>query len=402
MIKNITNRLLEIGADKSHGQVAVDRIRILNGFASVCVFFGFIAGIIIFLMGEAMVALMIAITISMMGSILILNYKGFTTGAKIMYVFTSNILTFLLSIFIGYDSGFQLYYLICPLVILIIFGIDQIKTVLLCTSSYLVSFLLIELLHYLAIDPVISISADKAALFFSMNSITAILLMLILVYGFITMYRGVMVELKDKNTNLGKLIKEKDVLITEVHHRVNNNLSVVSGLFKLQSHKAKNGEISNALNMASGRINMIGFVQKLMYLENKFSEIGIKDLIEKYIDNIEREHSNERLKVKIHLDIDDVKVSLDQATPFSLIFYEVLSNAFQHAFEGKNEGEVSISVKKDTNNTKMTIKDNGVGFSETDTPMGLGLDLINILTEDLNAEHSFKNNGGTCFEMVFS
>ena len=393
--------VIETGLSKSQSQGEADRLRILNGTSFLCVILGLIAGIIIVLQGAFFVASMVALTISMMGSVLIFNAFKRHHGAKMVYVLTSNLATLTLSVLIGHGSGFQLYYLISPLIVLIIFSMDQFKMVMFCLLSYLLSFLLIEYYHFLNFQPLFEVSSLMLETFFVMNSIVGIIIAMSLVIGYSVLHRRATIELNKKSTDLESSLKAKKVLLAEIHHRVNNNLSVIAGLINMQSNQSKSNEARGALNLASNRISAMGMVHNLLYSDGNVDDIKLECFVETFVENIDKEYREKDTRVNYKLHINNIGLSLDQAIPLFLILNEVLTNSLKHAFKGRTEGEIVVDIQRTNQQTNVTITDNGIGFLPKSSSSGIGLYLIDCLTEQLNGEYSFHFDSDTHFSLKF-
>jgi len=224
-----------------------------------------------------------------------------------------------------------------------------------------------------------------------------------------TRYQKQLFEIKNKqietrNEIINKSLSEKDLLIKEVHHRVKNNLQIISSLMKLQSAKSSNEEVKNSLKEAHDRINSMALLHQLLYRNNQMTNIlfneYLNDLISQISNGFALNHKNISIKTHlIHLELD-----LDTAIPLGLITNELVSNAYKHAFNG-NPGGISIELNKLVKNTYvLKISDNGKGLPKNfdlHSNESLGLDIVFILSEQINAELKIYNNNGAIFEIIF-
>lgn len=215
-----------------------------------------------------------------------------------------------------------------------------------------------------------------------------------------------LVEIKNKrietrNEIINQSLSEKDLLIKEVHHRVKNNLQIISSLLKLQSGKSTNDEIRNSLAEAQDRINSMALLHQLLYRNNQVSSLMFNEYLSNLIEQISGSF-NKKIRIDYHL--IELELDLDTAIPLGLITNELVSNAFKHAFNG-NEGVITIELSKLVKNTyQLRIADNGQGFPanfDLQSVDSLGLDIVCILSEQINAELKIYNADGAKFEIIF-
>jgi two-component sensor histidine kinase len=243
--------------------------------------------------------------------------------------------------------------------------------------------------------------------------ISGILLVLIIVLVLLqlkkTNHQKQLLELKNKqietrNEIINKSLLEKDLLIKEVHHRVKNNLQIVSSLLKLQAAKSNNEEVKISLQEAHDRINSMALLHQLLYRNNEMTSLSFDSYLTSLIDQISSSFSNDDKSIKIESNLIALELDLDTAIPLGLITNELLSNAYKHAFSG-TKGIVKIQLIKLVKNTyQLKIADNGKGlpdnFNELITD-SLGLDIVSILSDQINAELKVYNDHGANFEIIF-
>ena len=201
-------------------------------------------------------------------------------------------------------------------------------------------------------------------------------------------------------------LKEKEVMLAEIHHRVKNNLAVVSGLLQLQSYSAKNEHVEKALSDSQMRIQSIALVHEMLYKSESLAYIEYDKYINDLMQAISSMHMNEGRNIELISEVEPISLSINQAIPCSLLVNELIVNAFKHAFDDQKEGQVKIHVIKEGDKVIMTISDNGSGFeiekfSDSDT---LGATLIKTLTAQLNGEFQIleKSEGsGSSFRIEF-
>ncbi len=211
-------------------------------------------------------------------------------------------------------------------------------------------------------------------------------------------------EIEAKNNIINKSLLDKDLLIKEVHHRVKNNLQIVSSLLKLQSGKSNNDEVKTSLQEAEDRINSMALLHQLLYRNNEMSSVWFNNYLTSLINQITSSFSAKDNRIEITWDIIDLELDLDRAIPLGLITNELLSNAFKHAFDN-NTGMITVELVNTVKNTyKLSVFDNGKGLPENfdiHKLESLGLDIVSILSEQINAELSIYNDNGAHFEITF-
>ncbi|MES2760644.1 MAG: histidine kinase dimerization/phosphoacceptor domain -containing protein [Bacteroidota bacterium] len=211
-------------------------------------------------------------------------------------------------------------------------------------------------------------------------------------------------QIETRNEIIDKSLSEKDLLIKEVHHRVKNNLQIISSLMKLQSAKTNNPEIQNSLGEAQDRINSMALLHQLLYRNNQMTSLPFGEYLRSLINQISGSFSLLKKNITIETNFIDLELDLDTAIPLGLITNELVSNAFKHAFKGKN-GVIRVELSKLVKNTyQLKVSDNGQGLAanfDLSSMDSLGLDIVAILSEQINAELKIYNDNGAHFDIVF-
>ncbi len=206
---------------------------------------------------------------------------------------------------------------------------------------------------------------------------------------------------------LEQLIADREARIIEIHHRINNNLAVVSGLLELQSHQATSAEAVDMLTQSLNRIKAIATLHEMLYRTNSFDRIELNSYFREIAVRVTDSLLAETKEITIETDIAPVSLSDIQAMPCGLILNEVITNSCKHAFLDQHKCTIRIEVQvlKD-DRLLIRVTDNGCGLPEGFDAMDfstLGMSLIQTLCRQLNAEYSFDSSGtGTSFTMVFT
>jgi PAS domain S-box-containing protein len=196
-------------------------------------------------------------------------------------------------------------------------------------------------------------------------------------------------------------LREKEVLLKEIHHRVKNNLQIISSLLELQSIQIQNEETKTLFKESQSRVKSMALVHERIYRSDDLSSINYKDYIAELANFLF--YTYNKPGVNYMLDADDVRMSIDNAIPCGIIINELISNALKHAFPDDKSGQVKISLKKIKKNIILTIADDGVGIKpglDFKKSKSLGLELINALVLQLNAQISVVSEKGTAFTIV--
>lgn len=202
-------------------------------------------------------------------------------------------------------------------------------------------------------------------------------------------------------------LNEKETLLAEIHHRVKNNLAVVSGLLQLQAFELEgNSDVTNKLYDSVNRIKTMSNIHEQLYQSNSFSKIEFAENIRLLVSDILKTFESDT-DIDLDYRCEPLHLNMIQALPCSLIVNEVITNILKHAFHGREKGNIILGMgepgKKDQ--VVLTIEDNGIGLpqnfdvAESDT---LGMNLINDLSQQLKAGYKFVSSAkGTIFTLQF-
>lgn len=201
-------------------------------------------------------------------------------------------------------------------------------------------------------------------------------------------------------------LREKEVLLREIHHRVKNNMQIISSLLNLQARSIEDMKYSDMLQDSRSRIMTMSLVHEKLYWSKDFTKINFKDYIPNLVNSIFQSYSNRSGNILLNLDIEDVELGIDSAIPCGLIINELITNSLKYAFPNKKKGEIKIVFgKTDGNKYEMKVSDNGIGipenldFKKTET---LGLHLVSLLAQDqLSGKIYLDRSKGTEFIIRF-
>lgn len=198
-------------------------------------------------------------------------------------------------------------------------------------------------------------------------------------------------------------LAEKEVMLKEIHHRVKNNLQVISSLLSLQSGYTEETEARNLLRECQHRVRSMSMLHEKLYRSEDLSRIDMNEYALTLINFLLRSYSVDG-KITPKFEINDIHLSIDSAIPCGLIINELVSNALRHAYPDNSEGALHISMRKKEGNITLVVSDNGVGMPEYFTigcTKTLGMTLVDTLAQQLCGTVNLFNNDGATIQITF-
>lgn len=219
--------------------------------------------------------------------------------------------------------------------------------------------------------------------------------------------RGVVTDissLKIAEEKIKSSLKEKEILLREIHHRVKNNLQVIISMLRLQSKKITDAKTLEVFREAQNRVNSMSLVHDKLFKADDFSRIKLTEYVNDLVASIKKSYFVNNDKITIGCDIDDFTLNIDSSIPLGLMINELLTNCLKYAFPSEN-GEIVITIKKTiSDKILLSVKDNGVGINENvdfENASSLGLRLVNMLVTQLNGDLRVTSDNGTEFIVIF-
>ncbi|MBN1496512.1 MAG: PAS domain S-box protein [Spirochaetes bacterium] len=210
-------------------------------------------------------------------------------------------------------------------------------------------------------------------------------------------------ERRAAQEQLGMALKEKELLLKEIHHRVKNNMQIISSLLGLQAMHVQDGRDSRLFEVSQQRVRSMALVHEKLYRSESLTGLDFQEYITDLVKELFRTiYISGRVNVQIKA--ENIFINLDDIIPCSLIIYELVSNALKHAFPGNRKGTVTIDVHLEGDEKVLRVSDDGVGlpegldYSKSDS---LGLRLVNALAKQLTGTLQYRGNGGTEFTIRF-
>jgi PAS domain S-box-containing protein len=222
--------------------------------------------------------------------------------------------------------------------------------------------------------------------------------------GHPTGLRGLVVDISDQRRiqrDLQASVAEKELMLKEIHHRVKNNLQIISSLLSLQSSSIHDPTDVTLFGESVDRIRSMALIHDRLYKSPDLAGIEFREYIESLVTSLF--HSYGRPAVSFNTDVQDVRLSIDTAIPFGLIINELVTNALKHAFPQGRTGEIKVSLTPSQDGgVRLSVADNGVGMPvhiDLEKTTSLGLQLVGILTHQLMGTIEIRREGGTTFSI---
>lgn len=209
--------------------------------------------------------------------------------------------------------------------------------------------------------------------------------------------------LQEKNNEIEKSLVEKEFLMKEIHHRVKNNLQIVSSLLSLQSNFIKDELALEAVKDSQNRVHSMSLIHQSLYTEENLSSINIEEYISKLLLNLCNSYNTSEKNISITHSISPLFIDVDTVVPIGLIINEIITNAIKHAFIGKQNGLIKITLFEENDLLKIYVFDNGIGMPEkNDNKNSFGLKLINAFLKKLNGTIKTTVEDGTKIELTLN
>lgn len=401
-----------------------DRIKIINKFCLLCIiytipyiifsiYFKFYSSAFVFFSAQLLFVFS-----------LYFNKEQKFKISKIFVVVATNFSVFYLSLFYGFSSGFHLYYFTSPLIVLSLFSFAEIRNFIMAILIYIVSILILVLFYLMEVEPMVIVAPKIIDFLYSINIFLAMSFSVLIAVNFSNFNKKINISLTEKNSiliknenllvseiserkatskKLQESLNEIEILLSETHHRVKNNLAVISGMLDLQALSSDDINLKSVLTDSRNRIKSMSLIHESLYQYNNLSQIEFSRYIFTLTDEISRTYPSYENNILLDRKLDIIHLSVSKAIPLGLLINEVLSNAYKHAFVGRQKGVINITFRKEGDSLNLTIKDNGIGLekSNINKNLSLGTSLIDAFSRQLKGRYSFSVDKGTTFNIIF-
>lgn len=193
--------------------------------------------------------------------------------------------------------------------------------------------------------------------------------------------------ISEKSQQVEQSLAEKEVLLREIHHRVKNNLQIISSLLDKQVRKSSDDAVRKLVKEGQERIQSMALIHQNLYESEQLGGIDVKSYLQELSVNIQKSQVVTADKVQLELNVEDEKLDIDTAIPVGLILNELLTNSYKYAFAGNKKGKISVDFKKENDEYFLQVSDNGIGFTPEQAATktkSLGLNLVNGLVRQLD------------------
>jgi two-component sensor histidine kinase len=201
--------------------------------------------------------------------------------------------------------------------------------------------------------------------------------------------------INEQKTLLEQSLGEKETLLKEIHHRVKNNLQIISGLFDKQARQVTDEATKKLMKAGQDRVFSIALVHQNLYKSENLTTIEIKSYLEMLTENIEKSQKGDHQDIKIALDVDDSVVDIDMAIPLGLILNELITNCYKYAFKDRTTGEIFVRFRQNEKEFLLGVQDNGVGLPldfDMQKTRSLGMNLVRGLVRQLGGKLDYMSS----------
>jgi two-component sensor histidine kinase/PAS domain-containing protein len=212
-------------------------------------------------------------------------------------------------------------------------------------------------------------------------------------------------ERKKAEEKIKASLQEKEIMLKEIHHRVKNNLQVISSLLDMQSSYLQDEKAKEALWASMARVRTMAMIHTQLYQSQDLARVDFGHFIQDLISNIRQSYGRTTLTVEINVAVDDIRLGIETSIPCGLILNELVANALKHAFPEGKKGKINIRMRLEESRAVLTVQDNGVGFPESidfRKTQSLGMELVTLLVGQINGTIDLQVVGGTIWTIRFS
>jgi len=220
--------------------------------------------------------------------------------------------------------------------------------------------------------------------------------------------RGIVMDISEQKRAADELkasLAEKEVLLKEIHHRVKNNMQIISSMMSLQSNYFDDERIRSVFKESENRVKSMAMIHDRLYRSEDLAHINFTEYIDSLARHLHQNYSSLNKNVELEIIGSGLYLGIDMAVPSGLILNELVSNAFKHAFPDDGKGTVTIMLSHEEDQVEMVVKDDGIGLPEDldlESSGTLGMELVNTLVEQLEGKMETVTGSGTEFRITFS
>jgi two-component sensor histidine kinase/ABC-type amino acid transport substrate-binding protein len=252
----------------------------------------------------------------------------------------------------------------------------------------------------------VNIDLIQEANFFERNQTRLILLLSFLLFAAVSVTvhnYNLKTQVSERTKDLKASLDEKNILLSEIHHRVKNNLAITSSLLQLEMMQIEEVEVLEVLSNSLMRIKSIALVHENLYETLDFKQIPFHSYLDELIKGIKNNFDDEK-EIQVIKSFQEIYLNINLAIPAALLVNELVTNAFKYAFNKRKKGIIEISLKQSEKNIELSVKDNGIGLPDIvnlKDKTSVSFVLMNTLANQLNAKYEVQTKPGTQFTFTF-
>jgi two-component sensor histidine kinase len=207
------------------------------------------------------------------------------------------------------------------------------------------------------------------------------------------------------NSIIQKQSEELAVLNREIHHRVKNNLQVISSMLDLQSQSVQDSSAKGVIKEAILRVQAMAFIHQNLYRDEAVNSVNMNEYIQILSDHLFKTYNINADKIQLHTQIESLKLHTDTAIPLGMILNELISNALKYAFKNREQGSIWVILKKNNQELLLQVKDDGVGVPpdfDPENTSSFGYEVIQAMAQKLRARLNINGNPGTDVQLLIT
>lgn len=378
-------------------------IDLIHKITVVTIFFGVVyAGLFLF-MGSANYSAVVGVYTVLVSMVFLLNKFNLHLVSRLWYILLVNLGLGFNSVLFGLDTGVHYFYYVSASLPFVIFGpTEKVARV----FSVILSIICYSLLQFRIIETHSNLPSNEASVFYYISATTSFAWTMINFLYLARINNRAFDEIKEQNKVINEALNQREVLLKEVHHRVKNNLQIITSLLNIQSDKVGNNEvIKSEFQQISNRVRSIAYVHESLYNSDDFSKIDLRAYIPKIVEELLQLNEQNGNQQSVDYQLDELLLDLERAVPLGLIINEMVTNSIKYG-SAQNDLFIKIILSKAEDSFVLTVSDNGRGFDYNalvNNNTSLGLFLIQELTTQIGGEVVCESNGeGTKYMLQFS
>lgn len=410
MFKRFWIFLSSIGLKDEYDESLKKRITLINQFTFIALFVYIFSGLNNFTLGDSFSAIIIESFVLICSLGLYFNKLHYHKLATSFLFITVSSSIFYFDSYSGLNSGTYLYHFPLVLAIAFVFDVKTEKKLMLFYFGLEVVYIAVNVFTKYKLFQSDVLTDDMRYQMFAYNLLLSIAAAGFFIYlsvknglDIAVLYDQRIAEREASEKIIKQALQEKDILMTELHHRVKNNLAVIAGLFSLKLDSVENEDARNVLMESRNRVRSMALIHNRLYKSSNFADVNFEQYVHELIGEVKLSYPAISNSIAINLNIDNIILNVNTAIPCGLILNELLTNCYKHAFKGRTNGTIHVWFTKSNNHMTLIVRDNGVGLPpDYEKRESLGLTVIQSLSEQLDGKYKFTNENGACFELNFN